>query len=166
MPRRWVTAEDVRAAAGAEIVVDADTIVTPQALEIAESLGVTLRTASGAYEEPKPDRGPDASRAARTLPNLPEPNASDPHGFVVTVVGKNRPGVLAEITCAIADLGGNVNEISQRIIEGYFHLILTVALPAGASFHDAKTRLECMGGEADYAVRVMHDRVFHFMHRI
>jgi ACT domain-containing protein len=163
MARRWITAEDVRAAAGGELVVDENTIVTPQALEVARELGVALRSAGGAYTEPAPDRGPDAGHATRVLP---EPNASDPHAFVVTVVGRNRPGVLAEVTRAIADLGGNVNEISQRIVEGYFHLILTVELPPGASFHDAKTRLECMGDPEHYAVRVMHDRVFHFMHRI
>ena len=166
MPRRYLTAEDVRRAGTKEIVVDGDTVVTPQALDVARDAGIAIRGASGDYVEPAPDRGPDARRAAHGLPNLPEPSGDEPHRFVVTVVGRNRPGVLAEVTQAIADLGGNVHEISQRIIEGYFHLILTVELSPSASFHEAKTRLECMGGQEDYAVRVMHDRVFRFMHRI
>ena len=166
MPRRFLTAEDVRRAAGNEIVVDDQTVVTPQAREAAASAGIVLRSGSGEYTEPEPDRGPDAQRAATILPNLPEPADGDAHRFIVTVVGHNRPGVLAEITQAISELSGNVHDISQRVIEGYFHLILTVELDSTAPFGPVKERLECMGSPDDFAVRVMHDRVFHFMHRV
>jgi len=177
MARRYLTAEDVRRDGGPEILVEDGTVVTPQALDVAEAAGIAIRTATGAWSEPAPDRGPDAARASRTLPNLPAPDdgagdaataGGDADGarFVVTVVGRNRSGVLAEITRVLADMRANVNDISQRIIEGYFHLILTAELPQGSSFDTAKQTLECMGGESDYAVRVMHERVFHFMHRV
>ena len=102
-----------------------------------------------------------------SLPNMPEPTPGQERArFVVTVVGHNRSGVLAEITRALAEMNANVHDISQRIIEGYFHLILTAELPQGTPFEATKQTLECMGGESDYAVRVMHERAFHFMHRI
>jgi len=116
-----------------------------------------------------PDRGPDAEVAQRTLPHLPEPadeSLGQGHGVVVTAVGRNRPGVLAEITVALAQVQANVLDISQKMIEGYFHMIVTVELPPGASFGDVKKHLECLGGPDDYIVRVMHERVFRFMHRI
>ena len=68
MSRRFLTAADVRRAGGPEVVVDEDTVVTPQAQEVAQSLGITLRTATGPYTEPKPDRGPDAAQASIHLP--------------------------------------------------------------------------------------------------
>ena len=40
MGRRFLTAEDVRRLGGPAISVDADTVVTPQALEAAASLGI------------------------------------------------------------------------------------------------------------------------------
>ncbi len=168
MARRFLTAEDVRRAQGAEIVVDETTVVTPQALEVAQSSGITIRTPGGTYAEPVPDRGPDAQHAARTIPHLPEPpmDSSAPTGFVVTAVGKNRPGVLAEVTAALGQGGASIRDISQRMIEDYFHLILTVETPAGVPFGELKNRLQCLGGEDDYVVRVMHERVFRFMHRI
>jgi predicted amino acid-binding ACT domain protein len=52
------------------------------------------------------------------------------------------------------------------MIEGYFHMVLTVELSPGAVFGDVKQELECLGGPDDYIVRVMHERVFRFMHRI
>ncbi len=168
MPRRFLTVEDVHRARGREIVVDEATVVTPQALRAAQEAGVAIRTPAGPWREPPPDRGPDAARAAYALPHLPEPreDALAATGVVVTVVGKNRRGVLAELTAALAEAGANVHDISQRLIEGYFHLILTVELPPGEDFGALKSRLECMGGPDDYVVRVVHERVFRFMHRV
>ena len=168
MKRRFLTAEDVRRAGGSEIVIDAATLVTPQALELAEASGIRLRTADGEWREPPPDRGPDAALGAAHLPHLPEPTDAPglETGVVVTAVGRNRPGVLAEITAALAQAGANVNDISQKMVEGYFHMVLIVALPPEAAFGELKQCLECLGGEDDYVVRVMHERVFRFMHRI
>ena len=171
MPRRFITVEDVRRAGGAELSVDPDTVVTPQALEAAAAAGITIRSASGgAYVPPAPDRGPDAARASQHLPHLPEPASSTSMdgatGVVVTAVGRNRPGILAEITQALGERGASVADISQRTVDAYFHLVLTVELQAGAGFDDLKNHMQCLGGEDDYVVRVMHERVFRFMHRI
>ena len=168
MARRFLTAEDVRRSKGAEIVIDESTVVTPQALEVAQSAGVTIRTGSGAYVEPDPDRGPDAARAALHMPLMPEPadESGMGTGIIVTAVGRNRPGVLAEITGAISGFGVDVHDISQKEMEGYFHLILTVQMSSGGNFADFKQCMECLGGPEDYAVRVMHDRVFRYMHRV
>jgi len=169
MGRRFVTAEDVRRAAGGEILVDEDTVVTPQALEAAAAAGVVLRSAAGErYQEPAPDRGPDAARAARMLPHLPEPEDewSGATGIVVTVVGRNRPGILAEVTGALGELEADVRDISQKTTGGYFHLVLLVVVESAERFARLKERLQCLGGEDDYVVRVMHERVFRFMHRI
>lgn len=162
MARKFLTAEDVRRASGAEIVVDATTVVTPQALETAQAAGIVVRTADGAYEPPRPDRGPDAPH-----PDLPEP-IEEPleRGLVVTAVGRNRPGVLAEITTALSQFHANVHDLSQKVVKGYFHLVITIEMGPSASLAEAKGCLECLGGQDDYVVRVMHERVFRFMHRI
>jgi len=164
---RFLTSEDVRRLGGPEITVEEGTLVTEAAAREAETLGVSIRSRTGAYVEPVPDRGPDADLALRALPNLPEPSSGEAGtGVVVTAVGRNRPGVLAEITAAVGASDANIRDISQRMIEGYFHLILTVELDQGAGFAALKERLECLGGADDYVLRVMHERVFRFMHRI
>mgnify|MGYP002641522294 CR=1 FL=1 len=170
MGRRFLTAEDVRRLGGPAIAVDADTVVTPQALEAAASLGIQIQSAgAGSYSPPTPDRGPDAERALKTLSHLPEPGGAgsgDDRGVIVTVIGKNRSGVLAEITAHLAAADCNIHKVSQEIVEGYFHLILTVELGPGASFDSVKTDLEALGGPEDFVARAMHQRVFRFMHRI
>ncbi|MFT4542556.1 MAG: ACT domain-containing protein [Planctomycetota bacterium] len=167
MTRRFITAEDVRRARGGELVIDESTVVTPQAAAAAEASGVVLRTASGAYVTPAPDRGPDAAVAARVLPNMPEPGRpGEATGAIVTAVGRNRSGVLAEITSALGELGVSIGDISQKMVQGYFHLVLTLELPAGQSLDVVRVRLEALGGSDDYAVQVMHERIFRFMHRV
>ncbi len=167
MSRRFLTAEDVRRADGAEILVDESTVVTPQALEAAQAAGIAVVTTGGAWSEPEPDRGPDALQT-RTLAHLPEPeeNPALASTAIVTAVGRNRSGVLAEITAAIAELDGNVHDVSQKVVEGFFHMILTVELPPEGSFDRFKTALECMSSPNDFAIRVMNERVFRFMHRV
>ena len=73
---------------------------------------------------------------------------------------------MAEITAEVASRGGNVHDVSQKVIEGFFHMILTVEFAPDANFAEFKACLECLGGPDDYAVRVMHERVFRFMHRV
>ena len=64
MPRRFITAEDIRRVGSGELVVESQTVVTPQALDAARSVGVVLKGANGGtFEQPAPDRGPDAGRA-------------------------------------------------------------------------------------------------------
>jgi len=166
--RRFLTAEDVRRAQGRSLEVDATTVVTPQAQEEAERLGVTLTTSGGAWREPAPDRGPDAQRAMNALPHLPEPppDAETPTGLVVTAVGRNRPGVLAEVTALLHRHEADIQNVSQRVTGEFFHMILLVAVSPNDSFAALKDELQCLGGEDDYVVRVMHERVFRFMHRV
>jgi ACT domain-containing protein len=168
MARRFLTAEDVRRANAAEIVVEEGTVVTPQALEAAEAAGIVIQSGGKQWKEPAPDRGPDAELMPRRLPHLPEPhdNPALEAAAIVTAVGKNRPGVLAAITAKIAEQKGNVNDVSQKVVEGYFHMILTVELESGANFEGFKTALECMSSPDDFAVRVMSERLFRFMHRV
>ena len=116
-----------------------------------------------ADDETIPHRGPDAARANDVLP---EPIATDGIGLIVTVVGRNRPGVLAEVTASLASAECDVQDISQRTVGSHFHMVLTCAVGPGREFAPLKDTLQCLGGEGDYVVRVMHEKVFRFMHRV
>ena len=86
---------------------------------------------------------------------------------IVTVVGKNRPGVLSEVTTAIAELKGNIMDISQKMLEDYFNLIMIVDL-AGAKvpFDEFQKRVEALGVDKGYSIHVQHEKVFRYMHRV
>lgn len=86
---------------------------------------------------------------------------------IVTVVGKNRPGVLSEVTGAIAKSQANILDIHQKVIREYFNLIMIVDLPSPKAPFDAfKKRLEGLGEQKGYQVHVQHEKIFQGMHRI
>ncbi len=86
---------------------------------------------------------------------------------IVTVVGKNRPGILSEVTGAIAKAQANILDIHQKVIQEYFNLIMIVDLGSSKEVFQAfKERLEGLGGPKGYRVHVQHEKIFQEMHRI
>lgn len=47
--------------------------------------------------------------------------------FAVTVLGKDRPGIIAATTKVLYEKGGNIEDSSMTILEGEFAMILIVA---------------------------------------
>lgn len=44
--------------------------------------------------------------------------------FVISVMSKDRPGIIADITTVIFDLGGDLADLNQSVLGGYFTMIL------------------------------------------
>ncbi len=86
---------------------------------------------------------------------------------IVTVVGRNRAGVLSETTGKIAKLDGNIMDISQKMLKDYFNLVMIVDISGiKVDFASFKRELEKLGKEKGYNVSVQHEKVFDYMHRI
>jgi glycine cleavage system transcriptional repressor len=54
--------------------------------------------------------------------------------LAITVLGHDRPGIIAEVTRSLADLGGNLEDSSMTLLRGHFAMTLVVrtdAEPAG-----------------------------------
>lgn len=46
--------------------------------------------------------------------------------YIVTVTAADRVGIIHSVTASLKDLGGNILEISQTVMRGYFTIILAV----------------------------------------
>lgn len=86
---------------------------------------------------------------------------------VITVLGKDRVGIIAGITAALAEISVNILDISQTILQDYFTMIMLVEPPAdGLGLPELSERLERVGEKLGVQVRVQHEAVFTAMHRI
>lgn len=47
----------------------------------------------------------------------------------VSAIGRDRPGIVAAITAALLELGGNIEDSQMSILRGHFSMMLIVALP-------------------------------------
>jgi len=52
--------------------------------------------------------------------------------LAVTVLGRDRPGIIAEATGALTDLGGNLEDSSMTLLRGHFAMTLVVRTDASA----------------------------------
>ena len=55
--------------------------------------------------------------------------ADKEYRYAMSVLVADRVGVLRDITAAVADMGGNIDGISQTVVEGYFTVALTATFP-------------------------------------
>lgn len=86
---------------------------------------------------------------------------------VITVLGKDRVGIIAGITSVLAESHVNILDISQTILQGYFTMIMLVELPEDSlALPELAERLQAKGDELGVQVRVQHEAVFTAMHRV
>lgn len=165
MTRRILTAEDVeQLEAGSKLVVDEMTTLTGPARDVAKRRGIVLVEGSRGPESAA--EGVDAVLAAQAAAG--PFTAGGPGGvIIVTAVGVNRPGVMAELSGAIGQLDGDIQDVSQRITGGYFNAILVVDITrSGQTFTAFRDALKALAEPNDYVVTVIDERVFTAMHRL
>lgn len=84
---------------------------------------------------------------------------------IITVIGKDTVGILAKTTNVVAKLNGNVAEVSQTILQGFFTMVMVIEIDKmDASLDQLKTMLEEDLPSMD--IHVMHENIFNAMHRI
>ena len=88
---------------------------------------------------------------------------------VISVLGKDRSGVVAAIATVLADCGANIDDISQTILgEGrMFSMTMMVSLDvATADFNTVQERLTATGDDLGMQVLIQREDVFQAMYQI
>ena len=102
---------------------------------------------------------------SRPAPTATGDPARSPARVVVTAYGQDTPGVLAAITAELSASGANVLDVSQKILQGYFTVVLVADLPAGSDLGAARDRLRTRGEAFGARVLLQHEDLFEAMHR-
>jgi glycine cleavage system transcriptional repressor len=77
--------------------------------------------------------------------------------IAVTVLGQDRPGIVADVTGALADLHGNLEDSTMTLLRGHFAMVLLVHTGAGAAAVEAALRPLCADGSLVINARVLDD---------
>ena len=85
---------------------------------------------------------------------------------VLTIVGKDKVGIIAKVSGELAKLGVNVEDISQTIMQDYFVMIMMVEVPKDEKIAEIAPKLDALGKEIGVSVRIQHEDIFNAMHRI
>ncbi len=93
--------------------------------------------------------------------------ASESYTAVVTVIGQDKPGIIAAVTGILAAHNVNIRDISQTIIQDVFNMIMLVDTTLGnVNFAELAKELEAKGDELACKIIIQHKDVFQSMHRI
>lgn len=79
-----------------------------------------------------------------------------PNLVAVTVVGVDRPGIVAAITKVLFDRGCNLEDVSSTILRGHFSMMLVVETPPDLEPPQLESELEQAGAELGLIVTVRH----------
>lgn len=86
---------------------------------------------------------------------------------VVSVIGKDKIGILAMIANECANASINILDVSQTIVDGMFTMTMSVDFSSlSESLDTFSTHMEEMGKEKGLVIRVMHQDIFDSMHKI
>ena len=86
---------------------------------------------------------------------------------IVTVVGKDRVGIIANVCTALANFNVNVLDINQTVMQGYFTMMMAAEVSqCNIPLADLVTEMALIGEEMGLNIRVQREDIFQAMHRI
>lgn len=86
---------------------------------------------------------------------------------IVTVIGKDRVGIIADVCALLAKNQVNVLDISQTVMQEYFTMIMMVDVSRSElTFSELVKLLEEEGKGLNLSIRAMREDIFNAMHRI
>ena len=86
---------------------------------------------------------------------------------IVTVIGKDKVGIIAAVCIKLAEMTVNVLDISQTILDGKFTMVMAVdAANANVGFEELAAQLRELGEGMELSIRIQREEIFDAMHRI
>ena len=86
---------------------------------------------------------------------------------VLTIVGKDKVGITAKVSNALAEMNINIININQNIMQGFFNMVLIADMAeANVPIAEARDKMAGLGVEIGVEIRLQSEEIFSAMHRI
>lgn len=86
---------------------------------------------------------------------------------IITVLGKDKVGIIAKVCSYLAEQNVNILDITQTIIQEYFNMMMIVDISAPKrTFEELVEELQQIGLELGVEIKLAHEDIFNTMHRI
>lgn len=85
---------------------------------------------------------------------------------IVTVVGKDKTGIVAGVATKIAELGLNIDDISQTVLDEYFTMMAVVSSDEKKDFTQLRAELEAYGQALNVKINIQSAAIFDAMHNL
>ena len=86
---------------------------------------------------------------------------------VVTVLGKDKPGIIAKVSTFLADNDINIEDINQTVMQGNFTMMMFCDTEKSKkSLNDLINEGKKLGETIGVNIHMQHEDVFNVMHKI
>lgn len=86
---------------------------------------------------------------------------------IITVVGKDRTGIVAGVSSKIAELGLNIDDISQTVLDEFFTMMAVVSSEEKKDFTELRNEFEAFGNNTlNVKINIQSAAIFDAMYNI
>lgn len=86
---------------------------------------------------------------------------------IITVVGSDKVGIIAQVSALLAEHKVNIGDITQTVLSGNFVMMMMVSLESSdITIDELRTVLTKKSAEMQVEINVMAEKVFSSMNRI
>ncbi|EOL46028.1 hypothetical protein RV11_GL001246 [Enterococcus phoeniculicola] len=86
---------------------------------------------------------------------------------ILTVVGKDKVGIIAGVSQELAALNLNILDVSQTIMDNYFTMMMVLSLEKSTvSFEEIREKLNVLGQSLGVTIHIQNEEIFNTMHKL
>jgi predicted amino acid-binding ACT domain protein len=75
--------------------------------------------------------------------------------FVISIISRDRVGIIYDVASAISELEGNIADVRQSVLCGYFTMILLASFPPGVSQRSIERKLAEADSHSESAIEAV-----------
>ena len=96
---------------------------------------------------------------------MPSVKSASENRAIITVLGSDRPGIVAAVAGELSGREANILDISQTILQGIFTMTMLIDL-GSADFSELKASLEALSESLGVQINLQREEVFKYMYRL
>lgn len=85
---------------------------------------------------------------------------------IITVVGKDKAGIVAGVSAKIAEFGLNIDDISQTVLDDFFTMMAVVSSDEKQDFTKLRSEFEAYGKTLNVKINIQSAAIFDAMYNI
>lgn len=85
---------------------------------------------------------------------------------IITVVGKDKVGIVAGVSAKIAEFGLNIDDISQTVLDDFFTMMAVVSSDEKQDFTKLRSEFEAYGDTLNVKINIQSATIFDAMYNI
>ena len=79
---------------------------------------------------------------------------------IITVVGKDKAGIVAGVSAKIAEFGLNIDDISQTVLDDFFTMMAVVSSDEKQDFTKLRSEFEAYGDTLNVKINIQSAAIF------